>query len=137
MPLEKACANTTTSGSTTKTVRNKIARVMMAMRTAFGSVRRLSRAAAACARAFASGEESGTESAICIVIASPSMHRDPVLRPALQPVHREDDDEGHDKHDDRDGRRVGIAEFGQPDHNQQWRNLGDVRQIARDEDDRA
>src|SRR6195256_239257 len=39
MPLEKACANTTTSGSTTNTVRNVTASAMMMKRTGPGSVR--------------------------------------------------------------------------------------------------
>src|SRR4030088_2713020 len=43
-PLENACANTTTSGSTTKTVRKVTAIAMMAARISFGSVRRSSRA---------------------------------------------------------------------------------------------
>src|SRR3954454_23260361 len=38
-PLENACANTTTSGSTTNTLRNVTAIVMMTMRTSHGSVR--------------------------------------------------------------------------------------------------
>ena len=42
MPLEKACANTTTSGSTTKTVRKITASAMMTKRTGPGSVRRFS-----------------------------------------------------------------------------------------------
>src|SRR5512139_1809092 len=98
MPLEKACANTTTRGSTTKTVRNSTAIEMMTMRTAFGSVRRFARAPAARARAPASGDESETGSVSCIVIFPSSTHRDPVLRPALQPVDGEDDDERHDQH---------------------------------------
>src|SRR5262245_49179494 len=127
MPFEKACANTTTSGITTKTVRNRIAVEMIAIRTTFGSLRRFSRAAAACARAFASGEESETESASCIVICPTSMHRDPVLRPALQAVDGEDDDERRNEHHDRDRGRIGIAEFREPDHDQERRDLGDVR----------
>src|SRR6202048_2951308 len=43
-PLENACANTMTSGSTTKTVRKITAMVMMTMRISLGSVRRSSRA---------------------------------------------------------------------------------------------
>jgi hypothetical protein len=39
MPLEKACANTTTSGSTTNTVRKVTASAMMMKRTGPGSVR--------------------------------------------------------------------------------------------------
>ena len=39
MPLEKAEANTTTSGSTTKTVRKLIASAMITKRTGPGSVR--------------------------------------------------------------------------------------------------
>src|SRR5262249_22207116 len=122
MPLDKACANTTTSGSTTNTVRKSSAAVIMAMRTAFGSVRRFSRATAACARALASGDESDTESASCIVIFPSSMRRNPVLRPVLQPVDGEDDDERHNQHHDRDRGRIGIAEFGEPDHDQQRRD---------------
>src|SRR3979490_1180095 len=41
-PLEKACANTTTSGSTTKTMRKTTAIAMITMRTGRGSVRRSS-----------------------------------------------------------------------------------------------
>ena len=40
MPFEKADANTTTSGSTTKTVRKLTASAMMTKRTGAGSVRR-------------------------------------------------------------------------------------------------
>src|ERR1700704_1782888 len=43
-PLENACANTTTSGSTTKTVRQITAIAMMTRRIGLGSVRRSSRA---------------------------------------------------------------------------------------------
>ena len=43
MPLEKACANTTTSGSTTKTVRKVTASAMMMKRPGAGSVRRSAR----------------------------------------------------------------------------------------------
>src|SRR5258708_22104998 len=43
-PLENACANTTTSGSTTNTVRKITAIVMMTTRMGLGSVRRSSRA---------------------------------------------------------------------------------------------
>ncbi len=138
-PFEKACANTTTSGSTTKTERNRMAAEMMTMRTAFGSVRRLPRAAAACARAFASDRAIETE---CV-----DLHRHRIrpqcaagTRSCAQRcsrLTREDDDEGHDEHDHRDGGRVGITEFGQPDHDQERRDLGDVGQIARDEDHRA
>ena len=39
MPFENACANTTTSGSTTKTVRKVTAIAMMTARTSQGSVR--------------------------------------------------------------------------------------------------
>ena len=45
------------------------------------------------------------------------------MRPTLQPVHGKDDDERHDEHDDRDRGRVGIAVFGQPDHDQERRDL--------------
>src|ERR1700731_3730885 len=41
-PLEKACAKTTTSGSTTNTVRKLTAIAMMMRRTSQGSVRRSS-----------------------------------------------------------------------------------------------
>ena len=44
-PFENACANTTTSGSTTNTVRNVTAIAMMTKRTSQGSVRVSSRAA--------------------------------------------------------------------------------------------
>src|SRR4051794_1563365 len=43
-PLEKACANTTTSGSTTNKARNVTAAAMMIVRTSHGSVRVSARA---------------------------------------------------------------------------------------------
>ena len=54
MPLEKACANTTTSGSTTKTVRKLTASAMMMKRIGPGSVRRSFGEATARARSSAS-----------------------------------------------------------------------------------
>ena len=59
MPFEKADANTTTSGSTTKTVRKVTASAMMMKRTGPGSVRRSFGEATARARSPASRCDGG------------------------------------------------------------------------------
>ena len=59
MPFEKADANTTTSGSTTKTVRKVTASAMMTKRTGPGSVRRSLGEAIARARSLASRWDGG------------------------------------------------------------------------------
>jgi hypothetical protein len=72
-----------------------------------------------------------------MVMLWPPRRRGANLRPALQPVDRKDDQERGDQHHHRNGGRVGVAEFGQPDHDQKRRDLGDVRQVAGNEDHRT
>ena len=66
MPFENACANTTTSGSTTKTDRKVTASAMMMNRTGPGSVRGLPTAlpASGRARSLPEGGEAITMSAV-------------------------------------------------------------------------
>src|SRR5262245_46173153 len=109
MPLEKADANTTTSGSTTKIVRKEIASATMMNRIGLGSVSRSLAAAIRSARSLTSciagGEmersavtvwacigRAGVTKLVCVDIDRPSMHGNAVLRPALQAIDGEDDD---------------------------------------------
>src|SRR5450631_170311 len=156
IPLEKASANTRTSGNTTNTPRKVRAMAMTAMRTPRGSVRKLSRAApleestaleegsneglgsidgpdprtgiADAIRPLPSGAVNRVRcSDVSRLIKQSLLRGYAALRPALQPVDHKDNQERHDQHDHRDRGGVGIAELGEPDHDQERSDLGDVR----------
>ena len=93
------------------------------------------RLAAAPARAISGAASCGTYSA-----DRQDAHSAPPgagFRPALQRVDEEQQQERRDQHHGRDRGRVRVAEFLQPDDDQQRRDLRHVRQVAGDEDDRA
>src|SRR4029078_4922815 len=60
----------------------------------------------------------------------------PPAAPGLEQVDGEEEREGQHQHDRRYGHRAGIVEFGQPDDDEQRRDLGNERDVAGDEDDR-
>src|SRR6185295_5262481 len=154
-PFENACANTTTKGSTTKTVRKVTVIAMMTARTSHGSVRVSARADSdncvfaicitqppslrdahpnsgfpefGCAdpesrdsgfaplgRALRGPVVAPRNDDLCVACAfskPSSMRRDAGLRPALDAVDREDDQERRDQHDDGNRGGVGVAKFG-------------------------
>src|SRR4051812_5745539 len=114
MPLENACANTTTSGSTTNTERNVTASAMMTSRTGAGSVRGLPTALPARGRTRSAREDRGDSARSvvgakarnsvaavttldCVDIGA-SMRRNTGLRPALEAIDRKDDQERRQQH---------------------------------------
>src|SRR5689334_3471814 len=122
----------------TKTLRKVIALAITAKRTPAGSVRVRAAAprtevAAAPVPAAMPERSLGSDNSMLMPALS-STCWDAAVRPALQPVDQKNDQERGDQHHHRDRGRVGIAELGQPDHDQERRDLRDVRQIASDED---
>src|SRR4029079_15831776 len=122
MPLEKAEANTTTSGSTTKIVRKEIASATMMNRIGLGSFSRSLATAIRSARSLTACIAGGgmARSAVavepriglaCVTkrvsvdIDRPSMRGNAGLRPALQAIDDEDDQERSQQHDDGNRRR--------------------------------
>src|SRR5213594_1194246 len=59
------------------------------------------------------------------------------LAPAFEEVDGEERDEGDREQDDGDRRRFGVGELLEPGHDEDRRDLGAERHVARDEDDRA
>src|SRR2546425_11482507 len=59
------------------------------------------------------------------------------LAPALEEVDGEERDEGDRERADGDRRRLGVGELLEPRHDEDRRDLGAERHVARDEDDRA
>jgi hypothetical protein len=57
--------------------------------------------------------------------------------PALEPVNDDQDRERDDEQHDRDGGRLAVGELLEAGHDQDRRDLGPVRHVAGDEDDRA
>src|SRR5213594_512071 len=59
------------------------------------------------------------------------------LAPAFEEVDGEERDEGDREQDDGDRRRLGVGELLEPRHDEDRRDLGAERHVARDEDYRA
>ena len=138
MPFEKAWANTTTSGSTTNTVRKVTASAMMTKRDwprlgaqVFRRRRRSRRRTR-----FPRSKRGAAEACRCrptpvaavtkpdgVDIIGPQCAGISGLRPTLQAIDREDDQERRHQHDDGNRRRIGVAELGKPDHDQQRRDF--------------
>src|SRR5438876_11020981 len=111
-PPANACAKTFTSGTTTKKAMTATAARMSTSLTAGGS---------SCARSRAWIGFSAMVS----------------LAPAFEEVDGEERDERDREQDDGDRRRLGVGELLEPRHDQDGRDLGPERHVARDEDDRA
>src|SRR6266850_2463525 len=112
MPPANACTNTFTSGTRTKNAMTATAARMRTALTAGGS---------SCARS-------------CVTACGSAMVS---LAPAFEEVDGEERDERDREQDDGDRRRLGVGELLEAGDDQDGGDLGPVRHVARDEDDRA
>src|SRR5262249_28749862 len=112
-PFANACTKTFTSGTTTKKAMTTTAATTSATRTAGGS---------SCARRLKPAPIPWSD------MVPPA--------PALEDVDEEQGDEGDREDDDRDRRRLRVGELLEPRHDEDGRDLGLERHVARDEDDR-
>src|ERR1700760_1503122 len=114
MPLRSASPNTTITGRIRKTARNASASAISSARTAVLSV------VTAGARRTRPARSGVTRSDMT----------EPPPAPRLDEVDREQDDEGERQHDHRDRGSAAIVELLELDHDQDRRDLRDIRQVA-------